>query len=251
MATNYPSGTDNLTNPAGTQTLDTPSHSTQHTNANDAIEAMQSTSGTTTGTNVLKHFAAGEFPVRATGVAATGTLQQTLVGGTLNNQVVGTPAITGGTANNIYLGTPTMNSSAITTSYMKPSVIDFEVGTSSLVSVNSASFIPVANGTTTYAVGTANEKLFLWLNAMFKNVSATGNSQITIQVNGTDLDPALYIDAIGQNIWMRQNQPYIVNLSASTTGTFIIVNKTSGTMQVHTSVTTWQPTLKGFAISNV
>src|SRR3990167_9299381 len=105
MATNYPSGTDSLTNPAGTSLLTSPDHAAQHTDINDAMEAVQSTAGTTAGTNVLKHFAAGEFPVRATGVAAIGTLQQTLVGGsvsgltgTINNPVIGTPAITGGTS---------------------------------------------------------------------------------------------------------------------------------------------------------
>src|SRR3990167_9481864 len=123
MATNYPAGTDKITKPAGTSVVTSPDHAAQHTNINDAMEAVQSTAGTTAGTNVLKHFAAGEFPVRHTGVAATGTLQQTLFGGTLNKNTFGsiastggtftTPAITGGTANSIFLGTPTFNQNAV------------------------------------------------------------------------------------------------------------------------------------------
>jgi hypothetical protein len=45
MATNYPTGLDNLANPASTDELDAPSHSQQHTNANDAIEALEAKVG--------------------------------------------------------------------------------------------------------------------------------------------------------------------------------------------------------------
>src|SRR3990167_8481882 len=111
MSTNYPSGTDSLTNPAGTNTLPgTESggipHAELHTNISDAVEAIQSSAGTHSGTNVLKHFAAGHFPVRATGVAATGTLVQTIVGGTLNKNTLGSVGATGGTFKNTVVGTP-------------------------------------------------------------------------------------------------------------------------------------------------
>jgi len=45
MATNYPTGLDNLANPASTDELDAPSHSQQHANANDAIEALEAKVG--------------------------------------------------------------------------------------------------------------------------------------------------------------------------------------------------------------
>lgn len=45
MATNYPNGLDNLANPASTDELDAPSHSQQHANANDAIEALEAKVG--------------------------------------------------------------------------------------------------------------------------------------------------------------------------------------------------------------
>ncbi len=41
MATNYPNNLDELINPNGTDQLSAPSHSEQHANANDAIEALQ------------------------------------------------------------------------------------------------------------------------------------------------------------------------------------------------------------------
>ena len=45
MATSFPSNLDVLTNPTSTSTLASPSHSDQHINANDAIEALQAKVG--------------------------------------------------------------------------------------------------------------------------------------------------------------------------------------------------------------
>lgn len=95
MASNYAASLDTLTNPAGTQNLDSPDHAAQHTNANDILENIETTLGTTAGTSVIQHFAAGQFAVRHTGVTAMGTLVQTLVGGTLNNNTFGTPTVAG------------------------------------------------------------------------------------------------------------------------------------------------------------
>jgi hypothetical protein len=41
MATNFPTGVDTFTNPVSNDSLNSPSHSTQHANANDAIEAIE------------------------------------------------------------------------------------------------------------------------------------------------------------------------------------------------------------------
>lgn len=41
MATNFPTSVDNFTNPTANDSLNLPSHSTQHANANDAIEAVE------------------------------------------------------------------------------------------------------------------------------------------------------------------------------------------------------------------
>ena len=111
MASNYPASKQTFTNPLGTQTLDSPDHATGHTTTYDTLGSIQDTVGTNSGTNILMGFVAGQFPIRATGSGATGTLQQTIVSGTLNSFTAGTPAITGGTwssltANNATFGTP-------------------------------------------------------------------------------------------------------------------------------------------------
>lgn len=45
MATNFPASLDSLTNPTSSDSLSSPSHSAQHANANDAIEALQAKVG--------------------------------------------------------------------------------------------------------------------------------------------------------------------------------------------------------------
>ena len=51
MATNFPNSLDNLTNPASTDPTDAPSHSQQHANANDAIEALEAKVGINSSAN--------------------------------------------------------------------------------------------------------------------------------------------------------------------------------------------------------
>lgn len=53
MATNFPTSVDVLTNPVSNDSLNSPSHSAQHTNANDAIEAVESYLLTGAGRNGL------------------------------------------------------------------------------------------------------------------------------------------------------------------------------------------------------
>src|SRR5258708_4283099 len=113
MATLYPGGVDGtaqLPNPSGTNTMDSPDHALLHTTENGAITALENTVGTTSGTNVLKNFTAGQFPVP---MNSGGTIVQVLNLGTLNNFILGTPTITGGTINNANVGT--LNNSTLGT----------------------------------------------------------------------------------------------------------------------------------------
>jgi len=109
MATTYPATKQTFSDPAGTNTQDSPDHAGLHTNINDTVEELQDTVGTTGGTNVLKSFVAGDIPVRSD----TSNVLQTNVSGTMDvlagtfdNGVFGTPAITSGTVDNVVVGTP-------------------------------------------------------------------------------------------------------------------------------------------------
>lgn len=81
MATNFPTSLDALTNPSGSNTLNSPSHASQHGNANDAIEAMQTKIGvdnsavaTSLDYKVRVWNPIGEITIWATGSAPTGWL---------------------------------------------------------------------------------------------------------------------------------------------------------------------------------
>jgi hypothetical protein len=45
MATSFPSSQDSFTNPTSSDTLDSPDHAAQHTDVNDAVEALQAKVG--------------------------------------------------------------------------------------------------------------------------------------------------------------------------------------------------------------
>lgn len=81
MATNFPVSLDSLSNPIGSNTLNSPSHSSQHSNANDAIEALQAKVGadnsavtTSLDYKVRVWNPVGEITMWATNTAPTGWL---------------------------------------------------------------------------------------------------------------------------------------------------------------------------------
>jgi ribosomal protein L2 len=75
MATNYPTSLDNFTNPLSTDSQNSPSHSLQHADANDAIEALETKVGV------------GSAPA---GSATTGSVLVASTGGTTSWTTVGT-----------------------------------------------------------------------------------------------------------------------------------------------------------------
>lgn len=148
----YPGALDSLINPAGTQTLDSPDHALQHTNANDAIEAAQVVVGTTAGTNVLKAFNAGDIPARLN----TSNVLQQVIQGTLGTSNVTGGTVSGavlsatvGTLNGLTLGTPIMDeftTSATTTPTKSNRALAPTVGTiTDVPSGTLASNAPSAN----------------------------------------------------------------------------------------------------------
>jgi len=97
--------------------------------------AIETTVGTTAGTNVLKNFAAGDFPAR---INASNILQQR-VSGTVDTAVLGTPSITAGNLTTVTLGTSTFIGGTIGTALVGTSTIqggtiaNALVGTSTII----------------------------------------------------------------------------------------------------------------------
>ena len=72
MAINFPTSLDNFTNPSSGNTLDSPSHSLQHSDINDAVEAMQRKVGV--GTAVAGSASAGQvLTISAAGTSTWST----------------------------------------------------------------------------------------------------------------------------------------------------------------------------------
>jgi hypothetical protein len=77
MATNYPGSLDTFVNPASGNTLDSPSHSLQHSDINDAVEAIENKLGVGTATPGT---ATAYFPLVAGTAGATSWTQLTTSG---------------------------------------------------------------------------------------------------------------------------------------------------------------------------
>ena len=271
MAQVFPGTLNAFSNPAGTNTLPGTesgglAHATQHSDANDAIEAHEAVLGTTAGTSVLKDFLAGNFPPRIdTNNVLQDVIQGTVINAliltpTINTSVIGTPAITGGTANSILLGTPTFSAgavntadianSAVTSGKYKPGTLNYSIGTVTNQTITSTSFTAITNGTTTYTAGTVAETLFVWASLLFR-VTTAGAGIVTLIVNGTELSPKMYTDVTTTN-FIRQEQLYIVSLGASVTGSLVLNGKVGagGTLNVSLNTTDYVPTMVGFGVSN-
>lgn len=80
-------------------------HVAMHNQDQAAILALEVAVGTTQGTGVLKNFTAGNLAAK--------TANETFGTPTLQNAILGTPAITSGSANNITIGTSTIGTSDI------------------------------------------------------------------------------------------------------------------------------------------
>jgi hypothetical protein len=89
VASNFPTSLDNFTNPSSGNTLDSPSHSLQHSDINDAVEAMQRKVGV--GTAVAGSASAGQ--VLTISAAGTSTWSTPTPGGLV--QVVPTSVAVG------------------------------------------------------------------------------------------------------------------------------------------------------------
>lgn len=81
MAINYPTSLDTLTNPEGTQTLNSPDHAGQHSDANDILEALEAKVGLGAGTPTANTLLVG---------SGNGTATWS---GTVNSITLGTPII--------------------------------------------------------------------------------------------------------------------------------------------------------------
>lgn len=93
MATSFPTSIDAFTNPTGADPLTSPDHAVQHSNVNDAVEAIETAIGTTAAP-VLARLASPTFtgiPAAPTAAVATNTTQIATTAFVIANAGGGTP----------------------------------------------------------------------------------------------------------------------------------------------------------------
>lgn len=165
MATNFPTSLDTFTNPNSGNTLDSPSHSIQHSDINDAVEAIEAKLGVGSST---------------AGSATAGYALVNTSGGTTSWTTIGTAGITSGTATNGQVLTAN-GSGAVSFTTLS--------STSGLTLLNTTSFSAVANQPITQFSSTYDAyKIIITLTA------TSGDPILTMRVrNGsTDLSGADY-----------------------------------------------------------
>ena len=90
MSTNFPTSTDSLTNPTGTDKQNSPAHAGQHANINDGMEAVQAKVGADSSAVTTSHdYKLGGVTGSDVAVSKTGTE-------TLTNKTLTSPAINSG-----------------------------------------------------------------------------------------------------------------------------------------------------------
>jgi hypothetical protein len=86
VATNFPTSLDTLTNPTSSDSLNSPSHSAQHANVNDAVEALQAKVGADSSAVTSSHdYKIANLESRP---VETKTASYTLVAGDVNKRIV-------------------------------------------------------------------------------------------------------------------------------------------------------------------
>lgn len=110
MAINYPTSLDNFSNPTAGSSITSPSHATQHSDANDAIEALETKLGTGASTPASSKFLVG------TGAGASAWTKDVPTGtvvGTSDVQTLTNKTLTSPTINTATIVNPTITTDSI------------------------------------------------------------------------------------------------------------------------------------------
>jgi len=238
MAILYPGTLDTLTNPSGTQYLDSPSHSTQHSDLNDAIEALESKVGVGSGTPTVNKVMVGSGNGTATwsGTWNSATLgTPAITGGTVANSLVGTSTITGGTLSGAMLiGTVQHTGGTVTGAQLGTNTITGGTATSTVLNSNTVGTPTITGGswttgtistsvlgTPTITGGTLSSSTIN--NAVISTASITGGSVNSINL-GT---PTITVgsDATG-DLFYRSSTGTIARLGIGTSTQVLTSNGT-------------------------
>lgn len=158
MASNYPTSLDSFTNPTSGDKLDSPSHSDQHSNVNDAVEAIETKVGI------------GASPA---GSATSGHALVASTGGTTSWTTIGTAGISSGTA----------TSGQILTANGSGGV---SFGNGGLTLINTTSFSGVSSQALPAGTFSSLYKNYRIIGNVVGSISGGVNVNFRMRVGGTD-----------------------------------------------------------------
>jgi hypothetical protein len=209
MATNYPGSLDNFTNPSSGNTLDSPSHSLQHSDINDAVEAIETKLGAGSATPGT---ATAFFPLVAGTAGATSWTQLTAAG------------ITSGTATS---GQVLAANGSGAVSFTTPTVPGLVQIVPSSISVGSGSGSANANGFITFS-GASSLSINDLFNTTYDNYRIIG--QFTAVTGGANIFGRLRVSGVDTSTNYQTTAIYLpftgtptitgINTALGTTGMF-------------------------------
>lgn len=202
---NYPTSLDSFTNPTSVDSLNAPSHSQQHTDANDAIEALEAKVGIGNST---------------AGSATAGHVLVASAGGTTSWTTVGASAIntTGGTAGQ-YLSAGTAGvASWATVTIPEPGMT--LISTQTLTSSSGVSFTNVIDSTYTHYRIVCN----------LLSTGATSNLLFRARVNTTDVTTGYY----GTNFSIQHTgSTFVVNNQNTSSFNLVELEEDNGSTNIN------------------
>ena len=185
-ATSFPQNLDSLTNPSGTDSVATVSHSGQHSNANDALEALEAKLGTGASTPVTDSILVGD---------GTGTSRYTTFATSTRFTATNFLA-NGSTTLQAFTFTTATGTSATTTNFFATTASSTNLFFTSATGggITSAGNISATNGTGTFNNILANASTTLQ-NSTF--INATGTSATTTNFFSTTASSTNVFSATG------------------------------------------------------
>jgi hypothetical protein len=177
MSIEYPTNLDNLTNPVGTDKVSVVDHALQHSNANDAIEALQAKVGKNgSAVTTTVDYKLSSIPTNDKAASITGTE-------TLTNKTLTSPTVTNKSSTGTDSGTETLENKTLNTATLNSPVLVTPKITTSINDANGNEVIRVP--ATTSAV-----------NDITVTNAATGNDPLIIP-SGDDTDVGIKIKGKG------------------------------------------------------
>ena len=216
MATNFPASLDALTNPTSSDSLSSPSHSAQHANVNDAVEALQAKVGADSSAVTSSHdYKIAQLESDVSGLV-TGKILQVVSTTKTDTYANASGGLVTGLTVTI---TPTSASSDIIViaDVAWSASATANISTVNLYDVtNSTVAFPAASGTTAHRYGRLIQldTRTLWRDVITGRASPATTSPLEWGVNITTSGATSYVNRNGVNNAFSVSSIYAIEVSA-------------------------------------